>query len=119
MLDNKSLGTAFEREAAKQLQAEGCWVHFLTPDNRGAQPFDLLAVKMGVALAIDCKTCADHYFRLSRLEENQRLAFDRWMKAGNGTPYLLVKHHDHIYWLRYDRLKLKGKIDLREVKPWR
>lgn len=93
-------------------------MHFLTPDKRGAQPFDLLAVKNGVALAIDCKTCADPIFRLSRLEDNQRYAFTRWMERGNGTPYLLVKHDEYIYWISYSRLLKEEKIDLRRVKPW-
>lgn len=118
-MNNKKLGTSFERELCELLRQDGYWVHFLEPNASGAQPFDIIAVRNGIAMAIDCKTCADHVFRLSRLQDNQITAFKLWEKKGNRCPYIAVQHNDHIYWVSFDLLMVKGKIDLREVRPWR
>lgn len=117
-MNNKKLGTAFEREMVELLSKNGYWVHFISPDNRGAQPFDLIAVKDGIALAADCKTCEDHIFRLSRLEWNQVLAFQKWIDCKNSTPVIFVKHDDKIYMLSYAELMTEGKVDLDEIRYW-
>ena len=114
-MNNKKLGTAFEQEMVKILSDNGYWVHFISPDNRGAQPFDIVAVKNGFALAADCKTCEDHIFRISRLEWNQMLAFQKWIDCGNGMPVIFVKHNEKIYMVEYDRLVKDEKVDLDEI----
>ena len=111
-MSNKQLGTDFENDMVNLLAEGGFWVHFLSPDRRGAQPFDIIAAKSGYAIAIDCKTCKDHIFRLGRLEENQIMAFERWIACGNDAAYLAVKHDDTIYMIQYQRLKKEGSIDL-------
>ena len=88
-MSNKSMGTAFEREFAELLAEKGFWVHRLQ-DNQNGQPFDIIAVKNGRAYAFDCKDCAGRSFPLSRIEENQRLAMERWEECGNGTGYFAV-----------------------------
>lgn len=117
-MNNKKLGTAFEREMVKILSENGYWVHFISPDNRGAQPFDIIAVKNGIALAADCKTCEDHIFRISRLEWNQRLAFQKWIDCGNVMPVIFVKYNEKIYMIDYDRLVKDEKVDLNEISGW-
>ena len=114
-MNNKKLGTAFEQEMVKILSDNGYWVHFISPDNRGAQPFDIIVVKNGIALAADCKTCEDHIFRISRLEWNQMLAFQKWIDCGNGMPVIFVKHNEKIYMVEYDRLVKDEKVDLDEI----
>ena len=114
-MNNKKLGTAFEQEMVKILSDNGYWVHFISPDNRGAQPFDIVAVKNGIALVADCKTCEDHIFRISRLEWNQMLAFQKWIDCGNGMPVIFVKHNEKIYMVEYDRLVKDEKVDLDEI----
>ena len=111
-MNNKKLGTEFERAMVKLLAEQGYWVHFLSPDNRGAQPFDIIAVKDCMAVAIDCKTCKDRYFRLGRLEENQIMAFEKWLSCGNINPYIAVEHNNSIIMIDYTELKKEGKIDL-------
>lgn len=88
-MSNKSAGTAFEREFAGLLAEKGFWVHRLQ-DNQNGQPFDIIAVKNGRAYAFDCKDCAGSVFTLSRIEENQRMAMERWEECGNGTGYFAV-----------------------------
>lgn len=111
-MNNKQLGTDFEKSMVDLLAKQGYWVHFLSPDNRGAQPFDIIAVKDCFAVAIDCKTSKDHIFRLGRLEENQIMAFEKWLKCGNTTPFLAVMYNDGIYMIPYERLKKEGSVDL-------
>lgn len=111
-MNNKKLGTAFEREMVEKLTKSGYWVHFISPDNRGAQPFDLIFVKDRVACVADCKTCNDHLFRLTRLEWNQQLAFDKWMACGNMEPVIFVKYNGEVKMIPYTHLKYRKVVDL-------
>ena len=112
-MNNKRLGNAFEREMVEMLAHEGYWVHFIAPDARGAQPFDIIAVKDGDAIAIDCKTCVADTFNISRLEDNQVLAFERWLACGNNDPIIAVKHTGHIYKISYAQLVRERSIKLK------
>ena len=111
-MNNKKLGTAFEREVCELLSASGWWAHFITPNESGAQPFDIIAAKDGETLVADCKTCAQKIFNISRLEDNQIFAFDKWLACGNSMPYVIVKYKEQILFIRYDDLKVTGKINL-------
>ena len=111
-MNNKKIGCAFEREFCRILAAEGFWVHFIAPDARGAQPFDVIAAKDGTAYAFDCKTCVAGSFAWSRLEDNQKCAFERWIECGNSDPWIAVKHKDEVYLLRYADVKAFGKMDI-------
>lgn len=111
-MNNKRIGTQFEREVCALLSKKGYWVHFITPDARGAQPFDIIAVRNGRATAIDCKTSASASFSISRLEDNQIHAFEKWVRCGNEMPLIYVKHVGNIYVVRYDDLKAAGIIRL-------
>ena len=111
-MNNKRLGNSFERKMCEILASDGWWVHFITPDRRGAQPFDIIAVRDGIPAAIDCKTCEDHIFRLSRLEDNQVNAFAKWLACGNELAYLAVLHNDDVYMVYYKHLVKLGCIDL-------
>ena len=109
---NKKIGTAFEKEMCDILAQRGYWVHFMAPDNRGAQPFDIIAVKDGRALAIDCKTCVANSFNISRLEDNQVYAFEKWLACGNEMPMIAVKHKGRITMIAYADLKERKSIKL-------
>jgi hypothetical protein len=83
MSNNKKIGSDFEQEACSILANHGYWVKFLDPDRTGAQPFDIIAVKSGIAYCFDCKTCVSDTFNINRLEDNQIMAFEE-----NGTKKL-------------------------------
>ncbi len=117
-MNNKHRGAQFEKEFCKLLSAHGWWVHFITPAPNGGQPFDIIAVKAGIPMAVDCKTSVDHIFRISRLEQNQLCAFDKWAECGNGDPNIAVKYNDNIYLISYRRLKEYGRIDLDKEAPY-
>ena len=111
-MNNKKLGTKWEQEVCKILADNGYWVHFIVPDSRGAQPFDIIAVKNGKAKAIDCKTSVRAVFPFSRLEDNQVFAFEKWLACGNAMPEIWVKYNGKVYVLCYAELKEKGKVNL-------
>lgn len=100
------------------LANKGYWVHFITPDNRGAQPFDIIAVKEGKAIALDCKTLAgrNKSFSFSRLEDNQVFAFEKWLACGNSMPMIAIKWREEIYVVDYLTLKGKKTIKMEEVE---
>lgn len=115
-MNNKQIGTKFEHEMCEYLKKEGWWVHFITPDARGAQPFDIIAVKDNLPMAIDCKTSTSHIFPFSRLEDNQIMAFEHWMRCGNTEPIIVVKYKESICLIQYSILKQYGKINLNKDK---
>lgn len=117
-MNNKRLGAAFEREFCKILAERGFWVHFLSPGPTGGQPFDVIAVKNGIAYAFDCKTSAAERFPVSRLEENQVLAFEKWLACRNTEPMIAVKHDGRISILFYRELKRLGVIRLTAQYEW-
>lgn len=114
MMNNKQLGTQFEREIVKLLYGMGYWVHFISASPNGSQPFDIIAVKNDHAICGDCKTSKSPIFSLERLEDNQICAFETWIKKGNSDPIIFVKYCDKVYFLSYLRLSKEKKIDLRK-----
>lgn len=116
MRNIKQIGNDFEKEVCAMLAQDGYWVHFIVPDARGAQPFDIIAVKDGRPLALDCKTCVAKTFNISRLEDNQVTAFEFWLACGNPEPYIFVKHEDRVYKIPYSVLKKDGKVKLEDDK---
>lgn len=112
MINNKVLGTKYEQEVCDLLAANGFWVHFISPAPDGSQPFDIIAVKQGQAFAIDCKTCADDTFPITRLEDNQIMAFEKWLRCGNSMPMVYVKHNEMTHVIPYDELKEKKRVKL-------
>lgn len=116
-MNNKRLGTAFERVVYADFARMGFWVHFISPDARGSQPFDIIAVKDGKAYAIECKTLdyKEHIFPLTRLEENQLMAFTRWMACGNGTPIIAISWRGKIYHIPYTDLEQKKRIEMNDI----
>lgn len=113
-MNNKKLGTAFEREFVELLASCGFWVHFFTPNAQGSQPCDCIAVKNGKAYLIDCKTNAKKTFYYDRLEYNQVFAFDRWQKCGNSNRYIAVKYDNKVYMITFEKLASEGKVELND-----
>lgn len=111
-MNNKQLGTAFEREFCDMLKQAGFWVHFCNPSAAGAQPCDVIAVRNREAYLIDCKTSARATFKKDRLETNQICAFERWRECGNVNRYVAVKHKDNVYMIPVAYLFNHGIVEL-------
>lgn len=113
-MNNKEIGTEFEKKVCDWLAERGFWVHFIEPNKKGAQPFDIIAARDGFSFAFECKTLVDNrkYFPLSRLEENQRLALNKWHQCGNWRSDILIGWRGKIVIVPYDYLCRYGKANL-------
>lgn len=60
---------------------------------------DLISVKNNVAILWDCKTLANKngLFPLDRVEENQRLASQRFLECGNNWYNLAIIWNNNVY----------------------
>lgn len=93
-LNNKKLGNKFEQEFCNLLSKNGYWAHFIEPNKSGGQPFDVIAGKNGKIFAYDCKTNKGNRFRLSRIEDNQELSFNKYINCGNNNCYFAIKKEE-------------------------
>lgn len=89
-MTNKKLGNDFERDFCMLMQDRGYWV-LNVPQTQSGQPADVIAVKEGKAVLIDCKVCTGKTFVLSRVEPNQKTAMSYWEALGNGTGWFAIK----------------------------
>ena len=108
MVSNKKLGSDFEQEFCKILSGKGYWVHNFA-NRKNGQPADVIAVKNGTALLLDCKVCSNGVFDTRRIELNQHLAMRKWERCGNGTAWFAIKMDDDIYVVHYNALDRQGK----------
>ena len=115
---NKTLGTSFEKEMCEVLANRGYWVHFMSPAPSGSQPCDIICSKNNVPWLIDCKTSAKAKFSITRLEENQVYAFDKWIACGNSSCYIAIKYKEEIHLVPYLYLKHLEKIDLEKTREY-
>ena len=92
-MSNKKLGSDFEREFAQILDSHGFWVHLMA-QNAAGQPFDILAARNGKAYPIDAKVCVYDYFRLDRVEDNQKFSMFKWRERGNRHGWFALKLSD-------------------------
>lgn len=123
MKNNKKIGAEFERELCQYLYQQGYWTHFLNPAPDGSQPFDIIALKKGSVMAIDCKTCKTASFPLSRIEDNQEAAFTILKNNGGADCFFAIKYQNSVYIMEAEKLlqlKQEGKksIKIRESAVW-
>ena len=99
-MSNKSNGNQFERELAKNLSDYGAWVHLLQQNSSG-QPADLIVATPSYCTLIDCKDISGKGgFRLSRVEENQRLAMSRFTDRIGNFCWFAVRFSDGAIYLQ-------------------
>ena len=114
-MNNKKLGTDFEKRMCDLLSKDGWWVHFIEPKMNGSQPFDIIAVRYGRAIAIDCKTSSSNRFSIKRLEDNQIYAFEKWISCGNEMPMIAIEYNEEVYLVEYSYLKEEQTVNLEDM----
>lgn len=117
-LSNKAIGASFEAELCDLLRRNRYWVHFCTPSASGAQPCDIIACQDGCGMIIDAKTTSTQSFALDRIEDNQRLAFERFLQTGNIVCGICVKElaTGRIYWLPWVQAKRNIKAGIKRMR---
>lgn len=105
-MNNKTVGTEFEKEFANILAKHQFWVHRFQ-DNKNGQPCDMIAVGHRHTFLIDCKNCEKDYFLLSRMEENQYNAMHLFELFGNDDGWFAIRFPDgDIYMLACWKIKM-------------
>ena len=123
-MNNKKIGNDFEKDFAEFLAKNGYWVApFPGKAHTNAQPADLICCKNDRPYLIDCKTLENKngIFNLSRIEENQRLAYQRYVACGNKNYSLAILWKNDIYIVQLAEIDFNGKsINLNNFFPiWR
>ena len=102
-------GREFEKWIESKLNECGYWVHRMAESNTGSQPFDIIALKGHSVFAFDCKVISTKrpYFPFSRIEENQKRAFEKMQDCYRGMLLcgFLIHYKDDVYLLDYDIAK--------------
>lgn len=115
-MNSKKIGTQFEQEFCDYLAKHGWWAHFLSANSTGAQPFDIIAIKDNYVYAIDCKTCSTERFAFSRIEDNQRLAFDKIAQVGDVICGFAIKYNSSYYFIPYSFVWVKELLKEKSIK---
>lgn len=104
----KVKGRNLETEVVENLLTHSFWAMMVT-STVGGQPFDIIACKNGRGFAIECKELvSSEKFGQSRIEDNQRFAFQVWADCGNDEGWFAFKMDDGTIWM----------IQAKEVLSW-
>ena len=91
----------FERDVCSFYFEHGYWAHRIARDERGAQPFDVIAIRGNYVVAVDCKVCSRKSFPLARVEDNQRLAMQIMTERTNAFVAFLCYFEGKVYVLPF------------------
>ena len=108
-------GERFENLFCELLSKQNYWALKIPRDQRGAQPFDVIAVRGSEIWAVDCKVCATDRFPLSRIEDNQWLSFWQINKKTNAECGIVIYFDGNVYYISYQQLlamQKKGRASL-------
>ena len=94
-------GAQFERLFIEHLKDSGYWALRIPCNDRGAQPFDVIAIRGSNILAVDCKVCSQPRFETRRIEDNQRLAFELMQKRTNAWCGFACYHDGNIFMIPF------------------
>lgn len=118
-------GTEFEKEFTDLLMDNGYWAMRITPSISG-QPFDIIAVKGDIAIAVECKTISNKkgIFPISRIEPNQRESLRLWALCGNMNFIFAFRTLNGIYIINhFEMMRHNKSINVEETgtpfKEWK
>ena len=95
-------GEEFEIIVCNWLKDNGYWALLIPRNKSGAQPFDILAIRNSEIYAVDCKVCSEPRLRLSRIEDNQWLAFESIKKKTSATCGFVWYHEGKTGFIDYE-----------------
>ena len=102
-------GREFEKYMVDWLNEKGFWVHRMAESNTGSQPFDIIALNGYSVFALDCKVISTKrpYFPFSRIEENQKRAFEKLYDCYKGILLcaFMIYFEGDVYLLDYQKVK--------------
>lgn len=118
-------GRQFEDTCIKKLCKAGYWAHRIHPDESGQQPFDIIAIQGDRVCAYDAKVVSSgHRFPLSRIEDNQRNAFQLFDKKTHAYHIgLLILCEEKIYYMDIEKIRSamwmkQSSVDVHDLPEW-
>lgn len=114
------VGKQFEEDLCEFFAKIDFYAIYNNRNNSGAQPFDILVIERNQAYAYECKNLENKngLFPISRVEENQLLAYKRFKECGNNNMYLAILWNDNVYFINFDLLCYFDKhINLKNIEP--
>lgn len=96
----------FQREVCKRLSECGFWA-YETINKQSGQPVDVIAVKSDIGYIIECKVTKSDRFPLSRVEDNQITAIEKFTKCKNTESwfaFFFAKHPDNVLFVRAGKI---------------
>lgn len=116
-------GKNFEKQLCKHFSERGYYVLYMEKSTAGAQPCDIVIIKHNIATLIEAKNLDNQtgIFTLSRIEQNQRLAFKKFKSCENTNFILAINWNGGVYLIDFDLLQFYDKsIPLKDIQPnWR
>jgi len=92
----------FQQWVCKELSEHGFWA-YETINKPSGQPVDIIAAKNNVTYIIECKVTKSDRFPLSRVEDNQIMAIEKFSRCGNTQSWFAFyfrKHPDSVLFVR-------------------
>lgn len=114
------LGKRFEQDLCRYFSKQDYYVIYNEKGVTGSQPCDLVIIKGNIATMIDCKNIENEtgMFPISRIEENQYLAYKRFKECGNSNFILAIKNNNNVYFIDFGLLQFYNKtIHLDKIEP--
>lgn len=114
------LGKSFEEDLCWYYFSKGYFVEYHEKGVTGSQSCDITIIKDDIATMVECKNleAKNGVFNLSRVEENQKLAYARYIECGNTNFILAVLWDNKVYFIDFGIINYFNKsIDLKDIEP--
>ena len=95
-------GQQFQKVLCKMLADNGFWA-YETINKQSGQPVDIIAVRSNIGYIIECKVTQTDRFPLSRVEDNQITAIERFTRCNNDESWFafyFAKHPNDVLFVR-------------------
>lgn len=111
----------FEIETCNIFFENGFWALRIPKDERGAQPFDVLAIRGSEIYAFDCKVCSTPRLQLTRAEDNQLASMSLLKRRTTAYTGFLAWHEGEIYLIPFRDVEeaiKAGKASIKLVRRY-
>ena len=99
-------GQQFQKVLCKMLADNGFWA-YETINKQSGQPVDIIAVRSNIGYIIECKVTQSDRFPLSRVEDNQITAIEKFSKCNNDESWFafyFAKHPDDVLFVKANHI---------------
>ena len=109
-------GAEFEIALCKAFKSKGFWALNIPRNKFGAQPFDVIAIKRREIWAVDCKVCSTSRLPISRIEDNQWLAFEQMKKLTEANCGFICLYKNELYFIPIELATAAQNMNFASIK---